>query len=291
MKQQSQQLKIKRENSLLFAKPDRKDRFCKPILIKEDEALEWNEKGYGIFRTVNGFKNNRRKKEFLKNINGWSCEIDEGSKEGQLKRIMHSPLKPSLVIESKRGYQLIFYSNNAKTENYREISKVRLIPYFNADPKAWDISRIIREPGYYHCKDRNNPFLVRIIWENSNIYTEKQIRGAFPLVQDKKEKYGPKHQLKQSSKKYKFLISQEEALLRLSGSETVNGEVFTFYHHGDSTKQIVINNRATSCWIDKKGMIGSSDNGGPTIVQWLLWYGHTENKVQDILRNLNIINQ
>ncbi len=273
--------------TLLCAKLDRQSQGGGMILIDENKAKIMNEKGYGIFRTVNSF-NGSRIKGCLRYINGWYVEIDRGEKIDQLKKIQASPLEPSFVVETKRGYQIIFGAKDASLERYFEINKYGLVPFFDGDPNACDLCRVLREPGYYHLKDPDHPFLVKAAHQSDASYTEREIITAFPLRKppDKREKFG---KLDQPSKIPKIKVSNEDALLRLSGMPEVKGENFTFFLNNNGTKQIVVNNRPTSCWIDRKGFIGSSDGGGPTVAQWLQWYGHDLQTIRAVLKKYQII--
>lgn len=150
--------------------------------INPFEQQEWNQKGYGIFWTVNEYEGSRLIQNVTK-INYWLCDIDDGTKKQQLEKINSLPLKPSLIIETKRGYHCYWKAKDATIQNYKKIAK-RLIAILNGDRHCTDPVRLLRVPYQYHLKDKDNPFLVIDIEENQKKYTEKQMLYCFPPTED-----------------------------------------------------------------------------------------------------------
>lgn len=263
--------------------------------IHLNAAQEWNQKGYGIFHTVNGFYRLRRKSH-LARVNAWFVEVDSEDKKTTIHRIKNSGLCPSMIIESKRGFHVYWacfdpsFQNSVKS--WDRIVKRGLIPFYGADPKASDVCRILRTPGFFHQKDRANPFLVRKVYSAPCGYTIRQMMKAYP---DQKEK-------DREHREYKKIVSStslgndfwsrvyqlncEVALKRLSGSPYVGSETFSFYPHADGSQQIVVNGKPSSCWIDPDGKIGSYEKGGPSIAQWLNWYHRDYSKVAQMIEEV-----
>lgn len=142
----------------------------------EDDAQRGNRKGYGIFWVVNDFEG-ARKKENLKKINYWFCDIDAGSKEEQKKRIQDLLIPPSFVIETKNGYHCYWgVKGDANIENFERIEE-ELIKLLDGDKHCKDPLRLLRCPAYYHMKQPAHPFLVSIIDDlgSDKEYTELQM--------------------------------------------------------------------------------------------------------------------
>src|SRR3954454_14282930 len=115
------------------------------VRIHPDQAAEYNARGYGIFQTVNEFQGPRRIQN-LTRINAWAVDMDDGTKAEQLARIKRG-LVPTMVIETKRGYQVYWAAKGAKPEHWNAIVAARLVPYYGADTRARDLARILRMPG------------------------------------------------------------------------------------------------------------------------------------------------
>jgi hypothetical protein len=279
----------------------------------ESDAKIWNDKGFGIFRPVNIFKSMVRTQENLDRIKAWFVDIDM-SKSEAFRRVFKSPLSPSKVIETKNGIQLHFYASDATVKNYRMIEE-RLISFFGGDKNAKDLCRISREPGYYHMKDPNDPFLVQVLKEYDLTYSEEEMMRHFNVSSELEGLINPSDRrinyisyIKESDTKkknmynntttatltsnsiYNYNIStpfsslsykeiyhnisiqnQGNLLLKLSNIPELNSEEITLHPHKTGV-QIHVNKKSTSCWIDLDGKIGSSQGGGPTIIQWIDWY-------------------
>lgn len=257
------------------------------IPINYSHAVDFNERGYGIYWVVNDFYGSRRIKN-LKNIRAWYVELDEASKANQLGMIAICPAPPSLVIESKRGFHLYWNARNAKLENYKIIQR-GLREYFGGDENAQDVTRLLRAPGFMHMKDPSNPFLVTIQDNLETTYSEELMQFNYPASEDTKKPIAPYvHKLmkKHGTNFWErvFSIDCEQALRRLSGTTFVNGEQYSFKSVGGGKLNILVNGKGTSCWIDADKKIGSSKRGGPRIYDWVRWYGYSDKETVRILK-------
>ena len=255
------------------------------------ECKSWNEKNYGIFWTMNKFKGNRIKSN-LEKINVWSVDIDDGTKEEQKQKIK-SGLVPSLVIETKRGYQIYFMAKDAEEKYFKHIMLDRLIPFYNGDKNAADVSRVLRVPTFYHCKDPNDKFLVKKVYERAkSIYTQKIICTFYPDVNKDKRMEFTKRQsyvakdLGEDASVWDriYNLDHMEALETISGAPEVNGETFSFKPVSRGRHNVFVNGKGTSCFIDEFNRIGSLDDGGPCITNFLYWYHKDWKQVMCIMR-------
>lgn len=253
------------------------------IPVERSEAKRWNtpEAGFGIFATVNTFDGPRRK-ENLRRINAWPVDIDDGSKESQQAKILGAPLWPSMIVETKRGFQVYYCAKDGKAKHWDAILQNILVPYFGADKNARDLCRILRVAGFLHLKDPSSPFLIRMAYQRNVAYTEQQIVKAFPWVQNKTAHVEQRREVRAATShdagedfwEAVFKLDHGDALERLSGSHYVNGERFTFRHCTNGNKNILVDGKGTSCFVDDRGRIGSLSGGGPLITNWLRWYGN-----------------
>lgn len=256
-----------------------------------DEAKEWNEKGWGIFWTVNLFKDDDRRSENLVKIQAWATDLDFGTKLEQSQRIKDAPLEPSMIIETARGFHVYYCvkdGTEATIKNYNEIVGKRLIPYFKGDRNAKDLTRILRASGYYHMKNPNKPYMCKI-WQMSGLeYTEQEMMKMFKPEAEKKEKIVIVEEQKEIDGEGFWEkagnIDCRYALQELSGSSAICGDVIKFRNNGAGTYQIICNDKSTSCWVDSNGQIGSHDKGGPGISNWLYWYHKDWKTVYRILK-------
>lgn len=253
------------------------------IRCSPSEAVIANRDGYGIFQTINDFGDGPRRKDALKAIRAWAVDIDGGNKDEQRERIQASPLIPSEINETKAGFHLWFFAEpGASVEGWIEIVKNRMIPFFGADPNAADVCRILRVPGFWHLKDPASPFLIRTVHVQRVSYTEAQMLDAFP--ETRSTEYDQQKRHSESRREYNttdqfweaiYNLDCAEGLIALSGSPLCGGEQFTLRRTGRGNLNLFVDKKSTSVWIDGNKRIGSFDKGGPTLYQWLRWYGVT----------------
>lgn len=254
------------------------------------EAHQYNSQNFGIFWAVNEFVGSR-KKENLKKLRAWFVECDTNNKQKTLRQMQNS-LIPSLIVESKRGYHAYWFcDDSAQVEEYRDIIEFRLIPHFEGDPNAKDVSRILRVPGYFHCKDPHNPFLVKTIHHDPlAYYSQDEMISFFKLTKDKEKQIVSRKELKEQLNLEGDLFQKiydlncKDALERLSGCEEVNYEKYTFKKTSSGNLNIMVDGSGSACWIDRSMRIGSTDKGGPTIWQWIRWFGHSDKQVYQIIK-------
>ncbi len=278
------------------------------IPVEKSEAKSWNtpEKGFGIFMTVNEF-NGPRRKEHLKRIQAWAVDMDEGTKQQQHDRLAKSPLIPSLIVETKRGYQAYWLAKDGRAEHWNAIVLERLVPHFGSDNNARDLCRILRVPGFLHLKNPADPFLVKTVFQSSAVYRERDIAEAFTWVANKQEhqrylsdaQRALESEAREKARQSAIALGQipteslwdaiyaldcEEGLARLSGHWAVSGEQYTFHRTGKGNRNIYVDGKSSSCWIDANRRIGSLDSGGPTLVQWLRYFKHDWKTVLTVLK-------
>jgi len=244
------------------------------------EAKQWNEKGWGIFWTVQKFKtHDNRKVENLERILSWAVDLDVGTHEEQAKRIKKF-IEPSMVIKTKRGFHVYYNARNATPERFSEIMEDHIVPNLLADRNAKDLARILRVPHYYHRKDPAHPSICELLTTMPVSYTEEQIKNCFPKTERQEQVSYEKKVFKREMKKYGaescweriWDLDCEDALMRISGTAAMGHEVVTFKRAPRGCLNIQINGKGTSCWVDAQKKIGSADKGGPGIAQWINWY-------------------
>ena len=243
---------------------------------------KYNEMWAGVFFSINSMNPWERDKANVTRVNAWACEVDNLSKEDQLKLISVAPLAPSLVIESNKSFHMYWFAKDGNIENWTKICW-GLRNFFGWDPAiASDISRVLRVPGYYHMKDKNNPFMCNIVDWNWEYYTEEEMLKSYPdteTLADKEARAIKKQeQLKQAiwndDTWDRIRAMDSKAMLeKISWTNLVGGDIISFRHNSNWTEQIFCNWKSTGCWIDKLWKIWSTDKWGPNWTNRIAWYG------------------
>lgn len=142
----------------------------KDFQSKSKVLMAHNEANRGIFFVVNSGGNSDRK---INKINAQFFECDTLSLEEQLDNISKFPLEPSIIVQTKKSLHVYFLIKNGKVEKFRDIQK-KLVKHFNGDGSCINESRVMRVPGFYHCKEE--PVRVKCIKFNPNLfYTQENL--------------------------------------------------------------------------------------------------------------------
>lgn len=258
--------------------------------IEQADAETWNASGFGIFWAVQEFKDATRRIDNLERIVAWAVDLDEGTKKEQQRRLEKAPLMPSMVVETKNGYHAYWFAKDGATaEMYRPLV-TRMVENLGGDRNARDVARVLRVPGFLHLKDPSAPFRVATVYGpySERKYSEQTMLESFPRIAEEPPKeYRAQRPIGTGVGLWERVYNLDcmDALTRLSGTGYVSGEQFTFQPVRKTGKHnILVNGKGTSCWVDRDGRIGSSDRGGPTIYNWLHWYGHSPRECVRIIK-------
>lgn len=142
----------------------------KDFQSKSKILMAHNEANRGIFFVVNSGGNSDRK---INKINAQFFECDTLSLEDQLENISKFSLEPSIIVQTKKSLHVYFLIKNGKVEKFRDIQK-KLAKHFNGDGSCINESRVMRVPGFYHCKEEQ--VRVKCIKFNPNLfYTQEDL--------------------------------------------------------------------------------------------------------------------
>ncbi len=147
------------------------------FMSKEDTLKNHNAQDRGIFYVVNFGGHDD---ESITRINAQFVEMDDFSFEEQQKLIDAFPLPPSMVIKTRKSLHTYWFMKDAKVERFRSIQK-QLVKHFHGDPMCVNESRVMRLPGFNHCKQ--DPVMVECIsFHPERKYTQDQLSEVLPEV-------------------------------------------------------------------------------------------------------------
>ncbi|MGU8764455.1 phage/plasmid primase, P4 family [Clostridium perfringens] len=150
----------------------------KDFQSKGKVLMAHNEANRGIFFVVNSGGNSDSK---INKINAQFFECDTLSLEEQLENISKFPLEPSIIVQTKKSLHVYFLIKNGKVEKFRDIQK-KLAKHFNGDGSCINESRVMRVPGFYHCKEE--PVRVKCIKFNPNLfYTQEDLERELSYIE------------------------------------------------------------------------------------------------------------
>ena len=141
----------------------------------ESTLKSHNEKNRGIFFVVNYGGHDDSS---ITRINAQFVEMDDMSFEEQQKAVDEFSLPPSMVIKTRKSLHVYWFMRNAKVVMFRPFQK-QLVVHFHGDPMCVNESRVMRLPGFYHCK--KEPVMVECIsFHPERKYTQEQLIEVLP---------------------------------------------------------------------------------------------------------------
>lgn len=274
-----------------FNEQDKNEKSQSRILPMTDDNLEKCEKlqsmlPYWVYFSVNPMENWKRDKASVKKIQTWICDIDEWTKEEQLKLIENAPLTPSLVVESVHWFHLYYLADNDLTEQQYTNGNRWLKNYYNWDPKVCsDTARVLRLPWFYHQKWEKVMVEYRDDLSCGMLYSVEEITNAFPnqtetnpWVVKQREQLNKNLNENDDFWTKASELDNKAMLEEFSWTGWVSGDRITFKRNTAWTEQIYVNGKSTWCRIDRNWLIGSSDKWGPTWIQRLKRYWLVDRK-------------
>lgn len=163
----------------------------------ENELKQHNKKGGNIYFVVNGggtksSEINRTTAVYIdydigKNDNNGYFPLDvvKNYKNDRLGFINNFQVKPSIIVETRNGLHVYWLLNEGATVSEFIECQLRLIEYFNSDSAVKTSERVMRLPGYYWMKDKDNPFMTTIIQNSDNRYNITDIIDCLPASSPK----------------------------------------------------------------------------------------------------------
>lgn len=145
----------------------------------KDTLKKHNEANRGIFFVVNLGGDND--KDIIR-INAQFVEMDEGTFEEQQAKIDAFALPPSMIIRTRKSLHTYWFMKDAKVEKFRVIQK-GLVKHFHGDPACVNESRVMRLPGFNHCKQEPVE-VVCISFHPERKYTQEQLEEILPIEEE-----------------------------------------------------------------------------------------------------------
>lgn len=145
----------------------------------KDTLKKHNEANRGIFYVVNLGGDND--KDIIR-INAQFVEMDEGTFEEQQEKIDAFALPPSMIIRTRKSLHTYWFMKDAKVEKFRVIQK-GLVKHFHGDPACVNESRVMRLPGFNHCKQEPVE-VVCLSFHPERKYTQEQLEEILPIEEE-----------------------------------------------------------------------------------------------------------
>lgn len=145
-----------------------------------DELIKLNNQGAGVFVCVNKIPEGlRREGKNVTSVRAIFADKDDGNFD-------QFPITPSIVVQTKNGQHAYWVTNEVSCNEFTSIQKA-VINKLKTDISIHDLPRVMRLPGFYHRKNPNDIFMVKLLENNKNMYSYTELLGAFPKTYEVKK--------------------------------------------------------------------------------------------------------
>jgi len=133
----------------------------------------------GIFFVINSGGDNDAE---INRINAVFVENDNLAIDEQIARLEAFKLPPSLMVRTAKSVHAYWLVKDVAVNNFRRIQK-KLIAQFDGDSACVNESRVLRLPGFNHCK--GEPVMVEVIKFAPELrYTQAELEVELPTIPD-----------------------------------------------------------------------------------------------------------
>ena len=150
-------------------------------LVDHRTVLErLNQRGAGVYVMVNAGDGKGRTAKNVRRIRALFIDTDGAPYPADL------PLEPHLVVQSSPGrWHLYWLVDGVLLDSFSTL-QAALAEYYGTDPSVKDLPRVMRLPGFYHCKAE--PVIVKLLEANDHApYSPSNIFSAWPFLTEKLE--------------------------------------------------------------------------------------------------------
>jgi putative DNA primase/helicase len=139
-----------------------------------DELTELNERGAGIFVSLNETDGTGRKAENITRVRAVSVDLDGAP----LDPVHECLLEPHIEVESSPGkYHCYWFVDGLKRDDFQSVQWT-VASHFDGDPAVGKLTLVARLPGFFHNKKQ--PFRTRILkTRDHNRFTDRELTDTF----------------------------------------------------------------------------------------------------------------
>lgn len=140
---------------------------------------QYNSQGWGVFVCINELDGQGHKLQNVTNIRTHVADLDDTlTSQAAFQRAASSPMPPHFVVQTSLGKYHLYWLTEPYTGNdFYEVQQRKLAQLYEGDKSIVDATRVLRVPGFYHCK--REPQLVTCQGlHNGPRYTAQQIEAG-----------------------------------------------------------------------------------------------------------------
>ena len=144
-----------------------------------DTLHKHNAQNRGVFFVVNA---GGHEDSEITRVTAQFVECDDISLKAQWEQLQAFPVEPSIIVKTRKSLHAYWLMQDADLAAFRRVQK-RLIAHFDGDKSCINESRVLRLPGFLHCKAE--PLSVQCVKFNPELrYTQAELEAVLPKVED-----------------------------------------------------------------------------------------------------------
>lgn len=176
--------------------PDTKTGF-----FSEDELKDLNQKGYNCYY----FLNTPSEWDNVGDIHGSDinvfnfCCVDMDLKEGKYKtkedftkKVLESGITPTVMVDTGNGIHAYWQTTDLDAMSYLRLQR-RLIRFFDTDRAISKIYQLMRVPGTFNVKKKDEFKLCQVIFESESTYDCETLDRLLPKITKEDEDFCTNH--------------------------------------------------------------------------------------------------
>ena len=143
----------------------------------------YNQQGYGVFCNINAMNGQGATLNHVQHIRTHVIDLDDlVTATMNYDRACKADMKPHFAVQSSPGKYHIYWLVEPYTDNdFYTLHQRKLAQMYDGDPSINDATRVLRVPGFYHCK--GEPHLIQCWSINGGPrYTSEQIQQALQHI-------------------------------------------------------------------------------------------------------------
>lgn len=156
---------------------------------------QFNSQGWGVFACINAMDGQGQSLQNVAAIRTHVVDLDDVlTSQDSYQRALASNMPPHFAVQSSTGkFHLYWLTQQYVGNDFYTTQQRKLAQLYNGDPSIVDATRVLRVPGFYHCK--NEPQMVHC-WglHGGARYSAQYVEQALQSV-NVIEKYSSRHEL------------------------------------------------------------------------------------------------
>lgn len=198
------------------------------LSVHWEQLVQLNKDGHGIFMMVNEGDLHGRSAAHVRSPRALFIDDDgkgpSASFAGDGVAPFHGPA-PTLTVQSKAGQHNYFLLVPDEPLAEFTAAQLTLAEHFCTDKTVKDVARVMRVPGFFHMKDPEDPFLVKVVRRSATRYRLDEVIAAYP---SRRQKAGTSDGVSEGDRKERVRLARAHVEQVPPAVEGQNGDNATF---------------------------------------------------------------